>query len=247
MSGTSYARLRVVHRARPDKAQARRLRASKGGKRGGRGRPSSELARLQRRFEELADKVLAGEVERAAGAVAGQLFNGARACVRDGLTAANRRNSWSVWSSSRWGCRPRRSATTVGLRGRIKRLEADAQKDMVFVKLQDGGTRIFGAQEVLTEMFLAQYGLIVGEPRPSEVLEAVRRATPESRAAFEAEYGSFEMGANIIASEDEGGWVEACRLLEDGTMETVRHEGGSVEAERIRREARERGPGGKFA
>ena len=71
----------------PDKAQARRLRASKGGKRGGRGHPSSELARLQRRFEELADKVLAGEVERAAGAVAGQLFNGARACVRDGLTA----------------------------------------------------------------------------------------------------------------------------------------------------------------
>jgi hypothetical protein len=71
----------------PDKAQARRLRASKGGKRGGRGRPSSELARLQRRFEELADMVLAGEVERADGAVAGQLLNGARACVRDGLSA----------------------------------------------------------------------------------------------------------------------------------------------------------------
>ena len=114
----------------------------------------------------------------------------------------------------------------MGLRGRIKRLEADVQKDMVFVKLQDGDTRIFGAQEVLTEMFLAQYGLIVGEPRPSEVLEAVRRATPESRAAFETEYGSIEMGANIIASEDEG---------------------GSVEADRIRREARERGAGGKFA
>ena len=31
--------------------------------------------------------VLAGEVERADGAVAGQLLNGARACVRDGLTA----------------------------------------------------------------------------------------------------------------------------------------------------------------
>jgi hypothetical protein len=71
----------------PDKAQARRLRASKGGKRGGRGRPSSELARLQRRFEELADMVLAGGVERADGAVAGQLLNGARACVRDGLSA----------------------------------------------------------------------------------------------------------------------------------------------------------------
>ncbi len=71
----------------PDKADARRRRASKGGKRGGRGRPTAELSRLRDRFEELADKVLAGEVERADGSVAGQLLNGARACVRDGLAA----------------------------------------------------------------------------------------------------------------------------------------------------------------
>ena len=51
------------------------------------GRPSAELARLQRRFEELAEAVLAGEVERGVGAVAGQLLNGARACVRDALAA----------------------------------------------------------------------------------------------------------------------------------------------------------------
>ena len=71
----------------PDYEEARRRRASRGGKRGGRGRPTSELARLSSRFEELADKVLAGEVERGVGAVAGQLLNGARACVRDGLAA----------------------------------------------------------------------------------------------------------------------------------------------------------------
>ena len=71
----------------PDYADARRRRNSKGGRRGGRGRPTSELARLQHRFEELADKVLEGEVERGIGAVAGQLLNGARACVRDGLAA----------------------------------------------------------------------------------------------------------------------------------------------------------------
>jgi hypothetical protein len=71
----------------PDYEDARRRRNSKGGKRGGRGRPVSELARLGARFEELADKVLSGEVERSVGAVAGQLLNGARACVRDGLTA----------------------------------------------------------------------------------------------------------------------------------------------------------------
>jgi hypothetical protein len=71
----------------PNKAQARRLRASKGGKRGGRGRPTSELARLRDRFETLADGVLSGDVPRAEGAVAGQLLNGARACVRDLLAA----------------------------------------------------------------------------------------------------------------------------------------------------------------
>ena len=71
----------------PHQAEARRRRASKGGKRGGRGRPTTELARLKDRFEELADMVLAGEVERGVGAVAGQLLNGARACVRDGLAA----------------------------------------------------------------------------------------------------------------------------------------------------------------
>ncbi len=71
----------------PDYEEQRRRRASKGGKHGGRGRPSVELARLQRRFEELAEKVLSGEVERGIGAVVGQLLTGARACVRDGLAA----------------------------------------------------------------------------------------------------------------------------------------------------------------
>ena len=71
----------------PDQAEARRRRASKGGKRGGRGRPSVELARLQARFEDLVEKVLSGEIERGVGAVAGQLLNGARACVRDALAA----------------------------------------------------------------------------------------------------------------------------------------------------------------
>ncbi len=71
----------------PDHAEERRRHGAKGGKRGGRGRPTTELARLRDRFEELADKVLEGSVERADGAVAGQLLNGARACVRDLLAA----------------------------------------------------------------------------------------------------------------------------------------------------------------
>ena len=135
----------------------------------------------------------------------------------------------------------------MGIRDQMRRLKREVYKDMVVVRLKDGGTRVFAEMDVLTQMFLAQYGLIVGEPRPSEVLVAVRRATPESREAFEAEYGSIEMGATIIAPEDEGGWVEIHRLLEDDTISSVRHEGGSEDAERIRREARERGPGGRLA
>ena len=82
IEGSTYC---YVHH--PDHADERRRHGTRGGKRGGRGRPVSELARLQGRFEELADKVLRGEVDRARGAVAGQLLNGARACVRDGLSA----------------------------------------------------------------------------------------------------------------------------------------------------------------
>src|SRR5215218_9023249 len=75
------------HAHHPDRAAARSRAASKGGKKAGRGRPSVELARLQRRFEELAAAVLSGEIERGVGAVVGQLLNGARACVRDSLAA----------------------------------------------------------------------------------------------------------------------------------------------------------------
>ena len=71
----------------PDRIEERRRHGARGGRRAGRGRPSVELARLQARLEELAEKVLAGEIERGVGAVAGQLLNGARACVREGLAA----------------------------------------------------------------------------------------------------------------------------------------------------------------
>jgi hypothetical protein len=75
------------HVHHPDRTDTRRRYGSKGGKRGGRGRPSVELARLQGRFEDLAAKVLAGEIERGVGAVVGQLLNGARTCIRDAVAA----------------------------------------------------------------------------------------------------------------------------------------------------------------
>lgn len=59
----------------PDYEQQRRQRASKGGKRGGRGRPQVELADLKARLSTLADDVLEGKVDRGDAAVAGQLLN----------------------------------------------------------------------------------------------------------------------------------------------------------------------------
>jgi hypothetical protein len=59
----------------PDRIDERRRNGSKGGKRGGRGRPQYELANIKARLSGLADDVLAGEVDKGAAAVAGQVLN----------------------------------------------------------------------------------------------------------------------------------------------------------------------------
>jgi hypothetical protein len=58
----------------PDYEEARRRRASKGGTRGGRGRPLVELADVKRQLREMADDVIAGRTDRGNAAVAGQLL-----------------------------------------------------------------------------------------------------------------------------------------------------------------------------
>ena len=59
----------------PDHAEERRRHGSKGGKRGGRGRPQSELAGIKQRLSDLADAVLEERVDRGVGAVASQVLN----------------------------------------------------------------------------------------------------------------------------------------------------------------------------
>ena len=59
----------------PDKAEARRRRASKGGKRGGRGRPQAELAEVKGILRDLAEGVIKGTTDRQDAAVVGQLLN----------------------------------------------------------------------------------------------------------------------------------------------------------------------------
>jgi hypothetical protein len=131
----------------------------------------------------------------------------------------------------------------VGLRDQLRRLKREAQKDKVVLHLRDGSLRVFDRMEVAKEMFLTKTDLLVrGESRSSGVLDAVRNATPESRAAFEQEHGSIEMAGHIIAADYQGGWVDEYRLLEDGTVETIHYEGGSEEALQILEEARKQGP-----
>ncbi len=60
---------------RPDLADERKRNASRGGRAGGRGRPSSDLAALKRRLEDLAEDVLEGSVDRSNAAVASQIYN----------------------------------------------------------------------------------------------------------------------------------------------------------------------------
>ncbi len=59
----------------PDYEEARRRRAVKGGKRGGRGRPGADLAALKRDVRKVIDDVLAGDVLQGPGAVALQGYN----------------------------------------------------------------------------------------------------------------------------------------------------------------------------
>src|SRR5919112_5946680 len=102
------------------------------------------------------------------------------------------------------------------LKGRLRRLEREAKSEGVILRLRDGSIRVFDRMEVAKEMFLTQMDLMLGKARPSEVLAAVRAATPESRAAFEQEQGTIEMVGYIIAADYQGGWVDEHRLLEDG-------------------------------
>jgi hypothetical protein len=59
----------------PDQAEARRRRASKGGKRGGRGRPVAELGALRDENADIRRRLLEGELLPGVGAVAVQSIN----------------------------------------------------------------------------------------------------------------------------------------------------------------------------
>lgn len=78
----------------------------------------------------------------------------------------------------------------MSLRGWLKRLEREASEDAVLIRGRDGSIRAFDRMHVMAEMYLARLDAALGEPpRPSDVMDALEGATPESRRAVE-EIGS---------------------------------------------------------
>jgi hypothetical protein len=119
----------------------------------------------------------------------------------------------------------------MSLRGRLQRLRQKAEEGGVLIRQRDGNMRVFDVLEVQKEMFLAKMDLLRDTARESQVLDAVRGATPESRREFEEKFVPIAFTEYIIAAE----WVEAKTLTEDGRVERVLYEGGSDEATLVRK------------
>jgi hypothetical protein len=71
----------------PNRVEEHRRRSSRGGKRGGRGRPRVELSYIRAQLQDLKDSVLDGSVERGDASVAGNLLNYMTRCIQIELAA----------------------------------------------------------------------------------------------------------------------------------------------------------------
>lgn len=67
----------------PDHVEERRRHGSRGGKRGGRGRPHAELEDIKATLYRIASEIEKGEIDTRTGAVLVQVFNSIRGCVED--------------------------------------------------------------------------------------------------------------------------------------------------------------------
>jgi hypothetical protein len=118
----------------------------------------------------------------------------------------------------------------VAIRDRLRRLQAKAEEGGVVIRQRDGGVKVFDTMTVFSEMFLAKTDLLRDTARESEVLDAVRNATPESRREFEEKFGPIAFTEYIIGAD----WVEAKTLSEDGRVERVLYDVDSEEAALVR-------------
>jgi len=74
----------------PDRRDERRTHGARGGKRGGRGRPQTELADLKAEVRDVIEAVRSGELDKGVGAVLGQLYNTLLKAMSVGLDVEER-------------------------------------------------------------------------------------------------------------------------------------------------------------
>jgi len=77
----------LCHAHHPDRAEARRRAARKGGHRGGRGRPFVEVGEIQGQLADLYQSVLEGSTEPKVGAVLAQIANARARIIETALKA----------------------------------------------------------------------------------------------------------------------------------------------------------------
>jgi len=112
ITGSDYC-----HSHHPNRAEARKRAARKGGQRSERGRPTTELASIKDRLERLAEDVLAGRIDRSDAAVAGQLLNYALRAVSVGLKAREQEELEARLTEIEEALEKQRGGTTYGSTG----------------------------------------------------------------------------------------------------------------------------------
>ncbi len=116
----------------------------------------------------------------------------------------------------------------MSLTSRAKRLQREAERGAILVRLRDGTTKAFTEMQCFQEMFLASTDCLRGVARGSEVLEAVRAATPQSRREFEERFSGIRMETKIV---DRSGEVRKVMVLtEDGEALTLDEAGEVIES-----------------
>jgi hypothetical protein len=113
----------------------------------------------------------------------------------------------------------------VGLRDRLRRLRRAAEEGGVLIHQRDGSVRAFEEKDVFAAMFMARSESLRGVAYQSEVLDAVRNAAPESRAAFEERFGSIRVETKIVNRSGEVSKIMV--LTEEGEALTL-NEAGEV-------------------
>ena len=74
----------------------------------------------------------------------------------------------------------------AGVRGRLSRLRREASQGALLIRQRGGTIRAFDKMDVMGQVYLARLDAALGRPaQRSEVMDALERATPQSRRAVE--------------------------------------------------------------